>query len=330
MKKAPSKVGTSLVIITLLVSVASLALVWGVITSKSFALAVSAAFSSITNTSTAVGDLTVENNGLAIRTLSLTAKNSSLTALNNSLAASNDGLTTGNKSLTNKNNNLTTANSDLNAFNTTLVDINSDLLTDNFNLRVDNASQKAENALLKNGTNDLSEKIVELIASEATLRVANDILTKKTKELTDRNQTLKNKNRSLDSRLSKALRFDDIKAGNLIRRIASKTAAGTTANIASIPFESIPFYGIGVIVAGTATEVILACTIMQDLKELNTALGNEDDISAKSVCGLTVPTQEEIIEGLDENSVGALEFLGKEKNEGWVQKVKDWFSKSEK
>jgi septal ring factor EnvC (AmiA/AmiB activator) len=80
------------------------------------------------------------------------------------------------------------------------------------------------------------------------------------------------------------------------RRVANRTAAGATRNLAATFGEAVPVIGIGVVVAATVWELKDACDTMKDLQALEVALDPTkalaDDVS--EVCGLQVPTKEEI------------------------------------
>ncbi len=78
-----------------------------------------------------------------------------------------------------------------------------------------------------------------------------------------------------------------------LRKRTHQTAA---TNAASVFGESIPFYGIAVIVAATSFEIGMACKDMDDLYELQIALDPDSKISddRDEVCGLQIPTREEI------------------------------------
>ncbi|WP_394155435.1 hypothetical protein [Loktanella salsilacus] len=75
-----------------------------------------------------------------------------------------------------------------------------------------------------------------------------------------------------------------------------RTSRSTVANVSSIPGESIPFYGIAIVLAATAYELKSACDNMKDLYDLQVAIDPEsarpDDRNA--VCALQVPTKQEV------------------------------------
>jgi hypothetical protein len=82
------------------------------------------------------------------------------------------------------------------------------------------------------------------------------------------------------------------------QRVTKRTAAGATRNVAATFGESIPVIGVGVVVAATAWELKDACDTMKDLHELEVALDptKANDASVQEVCGLRVPSKEEIWE----------------------------------
>lgn len=79
-------------------------------------------------------------------------------------------------------------------------------------------------------------------------------------------------------------------------RVARRTTAGASRNVASTFGEAIPVVGIAVVVGATALELKDACDTMTDLHELELAIdpskANAEEVS--EVCGLKVPTKEEI------------------------------------
>jgi hypothetical protein len=78
-------------------------------------------------------------------------------------------------------------------------------------------------------------------------------------------------------------------------RISKRTATGASRNLAATFGEAWPVAGTAVIVTATTLELYDACVIMQDLHELDVAFNpNADFGAAKEVCGLRVPSADEI------------------------------------
>lgn len=89
----------------------------------------------------------------------------------------------------------------------------------------------------------------------------------------------------------------------VLDRTMTRTTRSTLANVSSIPGESIPFYGIAIVVAATAYELKAACDNMTDLYDLQVALdpdtARSDDKSA--VCALQIPTKQEVWVGIKQS-----------------------------
>lgn len=84
--------------------------------------------------------------------------------------------------------------------------------------------------------------------------------------------------------------------GDTSQRISTRTATGASRNLAATFGEAWPVAGTAVIVTATTLELYDACVIMQDLHELDVAFNPEAAFGAdaQEVCGLRVPTTEEI------------------------------------
>ena len=84
--------------------------------------------------------------------------------------------------------------------------------------------------------------------------------------------------------------------GETIDRVQKRTAKVAASNVGSMAGEGIPFWGIAVIVGATSYEIYSSCETMKDLQELSSALspGESDDTDVQRVCGLRVPTKEEL------------------------------------
>jgi len=124
-------------------------------------------------------------------------------------------------------------------------------------------------------------------------------------KLTTKNKTLKQKNRKLTADIKGykvisegfvAIKLHSFKkTTRAINRIQSRIAKSAVANVAAIPFESIPIFGIATIITATGFEVYWSCQNMKDLDAIN-AIIDSDNATAQSnkVCGLQVPTIKEI------------------------------------
>ncbi|MBM9593473.1 hypothetical protein [Roseitranquillus sediminis] len=79
-------------------------------------------------------------------------------------------------------------------------------------------------------------------------------------------------------------------------RIARRTATATARNVAAIPAEAVPLFGIAVIAGATAWELKDACDLMADIHALNVAFDPSlaNDPERHEACGRQVPTRAEI------------------------------------
>ena len=77
-------------------------------------------------------------------------------------------------------------------------------------------------------------------------------------------------------------------------RVSRRTAAGAARNAGSVVAEAIPVAGVAVVLGVTAWDLKDACDTMTDLHELELAFDSEATSGASEVCGLTVPTKDEV------------------------------------
>jgi hypothetical protein len=92
---------------------------------------------------------------------------------------------------------------------------------------------------------------------------------------------------------------------NTTRRVSHRVTKATARSTSSIAAESIPYVGIGVIVAVTALELHDACETMKDLQALDVAFNPEAANDANEVCGQAVPTKGEIVDAVMESPTKA-------------------------
>lgn len=90
-------------------------------------------------------------------------------------------------------------------------------------------------------------------------------------------------------------------------RVARRTAVAATRNSSSIVAEAIPYLGIAAMLAVTAYDLKDSCDTIKDLHELDVAIDPSKEFSADqtAVCGLSVPTKEEVWEQVKNGSVDA-------------------------
>ncbi|WP_156127730.1 hypothetical protein [Pseudooceanicola atlanticus] len=130
------------------------------------------------------------------------------------------------------------------------------------------------------------------------LKVRTSAMDAELRQLRTDNASLRSRNQSLTKRASTSraeTRALKGKVGDLSRRMASRTAKVTGANIASMGAESLPFIGVAVVVAATTYEVKSACDTMHDLSELELAVDPMAEIDPDTVCGISVPSRDEVL-----------------------------------
>ena len=80
------------------------------------------------------------------------------------------------------------------------------------------------------------------------------------------------------------------------KRIAKRTVAAASWNAGSVVAEAIPVAGVAVVLGVTAWDLKDSCDTMADLYVLEQATVNSSDLEedARRVCGLEVPSKEEV------------------------------------
>lgn len=72
-------------------------------------------------------------------------------------------------------------------------------------------------------------------------------------------------------------RANNTKVKSISKRITTRTLRRAARNAAQVPVESIPYLGIGIIVAGTALDIKESCDSISDMNEILATLGVEPD-----------------------------------------------------
>lgn len=75
--------------------------------------------------------------------------------------------------------------------------------------------------------------------------------------------------------------------------VHKRLAKGVARNVAAIPGESVPYFGIGIIIASTTLDIYDACQTMKDINSLLVLLGQGEE--NPELCGQKVPTVDEVI-----------------------------------
>ena len=79
-------------------------------------------------------------------------------------------------------------------------------------------------------------------------------------------------------------------------RIRARTAKLAATDLSATFGQSIPWIGVGVVVVATAYDLKMACETMRDMRAIDLTVNPqaEDDPDIERVCGMRVPTEEEI------------------------------------
>jgi hypothetical protein len=87
--------------------------------------------------------------------------------------------------------------------------------------------------------------------------------------------------------------------------VRNRLAKGVARNTASIPAESIPYVGIGVVLSMTALDIHDACSTMKDINGLLRLLGQGEE--SPDFCGTKLPTRDEVATSLKTNWKSSME-----------------------
>lgn len=97
------------------------------------------------------------------------------------------------------------------------------------------------------------------------------------------------------------------KARGVARKIATRTVRNIGVNVTSMAGEAIPYLGIGLILTTTAMDINDGCDTVSDV---NSILAELEDTQApedtSKICGMTVPTIEELTESIKDKIGGTL------------------------
>lgn len=129
-------------------------------------------------------------------------------------------------------------------------------------------------------------------------------------KLLNENKRLKKKNKILLN--EEKLRTIKIKrAQNITRKIIFRTTKNVSLNLSSVFAESVPYIGIGAILAVTASDVYDGCETIKESNELLTLL-NTDGLKKQEnkICGLRIPTEKEVLDTFKEHKKHMDEVIG--------------------
>lgn len=151
-------------------------------------------------------------------------------------------------------------------------------------------------------THDLSSAVRAVIDERQALQGKYSDLTTRHNDLSTRYSTLSREHGELrKAKMDYEARVKNAThklTGNLSSRLVNTAARQVT----STSGKAIPIIGIGFVAAFTALDVYDACEMIKELNEMNVDLGIPTDTNNNDkVCGLKVPTQDEIRNQLNSN-----------------------------
>ena len=147
---------------------------------------------------------------------------------------------------------------------------------------------------VKAQTASLRDQKIKAEAAHASAKADLDVERVKTKKLTADLEQFKLRGQANAKALKEV-------AGTVRNRLAK----GVARNAASVPAESIPYVGIGVVLSMTALDIHDACSTMKDINGLLRMLGQGEENS--DVCGTKLPTPDEVVASLKTNWKSSME-----------------------
>lgn len=174
-------------------------------------------------------------------------------------------------------------------------------------VRIATEKLNSEKALLDKANMALITKNDTLTKAHKDLDEKHTALRKATNDLETKHAVLHKSNKDLETRheqLQRSVQNNKVAATKVSKRIASRSVKGAVRNITAMAAEAVPVLGTTVIVAVTAWDVHDACENLKDLNEVSTVLETETEDDTK-VCGLRVPTKDEVMDQVKSNWEGA-------------------------
>lgn len=116
-------------------------------------------------------------------------------------------------------------------------------------------------------------------------------------ELEGRVAELEKVNRDLESKaaqLQRTVLITNTAGRRLSSSLARRIPKSVSRHVSTMAGTSIPYIGVGVLVAMTALDIKDGCESLRDLNEMNRAMGLEREDESQ-VCAMQVPTREEVI-----------------------------------
>ena len=151
-------------------------------------------------------------------------------------------------------------------------------------------------------THDLSSAVKTVVNERQDLRGKYNALSTQHNALSTQHAALNRQH----GELRQAKEAYEARVRGATRKLSANLSSGlaktSARQVASTPGRAIPFIGIGFVAAFTALDVYEACEMMKALNEMEVELGGLADTGSRDkVCGLKVPTQDEVLTQLSTN-----------------------------
>ncbi|SHE20970.1 hypothetical protein [methanotrophic endosymbiont of Bathymodiolus puteoserpentis (Logatchev)] len=115
---------------------------------------------------------------------------------------------------------------------------------------------------------------------------------RKYQSLSADNERLRRQN-ELFSKKEKERKVKLVKAQKISKNIARRTTKNVALNVSAVIPESVPYFGVALIITVTAADIYAGCETMKDTNELLLMLGGTPALSDEAtVCGMTLPNVE--------------------------------------
>lgn len=167
-------------------------------------------------------------------------------------------------------------------------------------LRTENTKLKQTYADLDTTSKDLQTKHTKLSADHDDLDRRHKKLDVDHKDLTQRHVTLEKNHLALSKQhqdLVKVKSDNELRTRQATQKLSTNVAKRSRniafRNVAGAAGEAVPFVGIPIVAGLLALEMRDLCLNLEDLNEMNIALGNAQ-VDNRSVCGVHVPTSDEL------------------------------------
>lgn len=149
---------------------------------------------------------------------------------------------------------------------------------------------------VRNATATLEREKRDLHAAKTTVDLKNAALEKSHKGLEAEKAALSKSNNELATKVKARTEA----AKKLSTKVAARSVKSAARNVTGMAGEAIPYIGVGLMIGITALDVKDACDNLKDLNEMHAEFDLQKEDESK-VCGMRIPSGEEIIAGVKKN-----------------------------